>query len=218
METTHHVNSSADEDAIVERPEEGDKETNEARDEIDPCKIVSQEQRTSTTESYVCCSISGGWRGARRWRSPRSWSLLQERPEWRKQSSRDGDWGWIWRAWGWRRNNRWEKQTHKHHGIQIQIRPWVWRRSTPWDRQDRPSPELPWTILPPESSRRWHSWPPSWCFLLEVDSLRKSSLHLEKEPVVGMEEKKEPMMLQAPRAIISWLASRGFPPARRARC
>ena len=41
---------------------------------------LSQEQRTSTTESYVCCSISGGWRGARRWRSPRSWSLLQERP------------------------------------------------------------------------------------------------------------------------------------------
>ena len=40
METTHHVNSSANEDAVVERPEEGDKETNEARDEIDPCKIV----------------------------------------------------------------------------------------------------------------------------------------------------------------------------------
>ena len=39
METTHHVNSSANEDAVVERPEEGDKETNEARDEIDPCKI-----------------------------------------------------------------------------------------------------------------------------------------------------------------------------------
>ena len=55
-------------------------------------------------------------------------------------------------------------------------------------------------------------------FWLEIDPLKKSSLHLEKEPVVGMEEKKEPMMLQAPRAIISWLASRGFPPARRARC
>ena len=40
METTHHVNSSANEDAVVERPEEGDKETNKARDEIDPCKIV----------------------------------------------------------------------------------------------------------------------------------------------------------------------------------
>ena len=40
METTHHVNSSANEDAVVERPEEGDKETNEARDEIDPCKIL----------------------------------------------------------------------------------------------------------------------------------------------------------------------------------
>ena len=60
METTHHVNSSANEDAVVERPEEGDKETNKARDEIDPCKIVSQEQRTSTAKSYVCCSISGG--------------------------------------------------------------------------------------------------------------------------------------------------------------
>ena len=52
-------------------------------------------------------------------------------------------------------------------------------------------------------------------FWLEIDPLKKSSLHLEKEPVVGMEEKKEPMMLHAPRAIISWLASRGFPPARR---
>ena len=41
---------------------------------------LSQEQRTSTTESYVCCSISGGWRGARRWRSQQSWSLPQERP------------------------------------------------------------------------------------------------------------------------------------------
>ena len=51
-------------------------------------------------------------------------------------------------------------------------------------------------------------------FGLKLISYSKSS-HLEKEPVVGMEEKKEPMMLHAPRAIISWLASRGFPPARR---
>jgi hypothetical protein len=35
----------------------------------------------------------------------------------------------------------------------------------------------------------------------------------EKEPVVGIEEKKEPAKLQNPRAIISWLASTGLPPA-----
>ena len=31
--------------------------------------------------------------------------------------------------------------------------------------------------------------------------------------MVGIEEKNDPIMLQAPRAIISWLASKGFPPA-----
>ena len=36
----------------------------------------------------------------------------------------------------------------------------------------------------------------------------------EKEPVVGMDEKNEPKKLQKPRAIISWLASTGLPPAR----
>ena len=33
----------------------------------------------------------------------------------------------------------------------------------------------------------------------------------EKDPVTGMEEKKEPTKLHSPRAIISWLASMGFP-------
>ena len=36
---------------------------------------------------------------------------------------------------------------------------------------------------------------------------------LENEPVVGIEDTKEPITLQIPRAIISWLASIGFPPA-----
>jgi hypothetical protein len=31
------------------------------------------------------------------------------------------------------------------------------------------------------------------------------------EPVMGMEERKEPNMLQRPKAIISWLASSGLP-------
>ena len=35
----------------------------------------------------------------------------------------------------------------------------------------------------------------------------------EKEPVVGIELTKEPITLQTPSAIISWLASTGFPPA-----
>ena len=37
---------------------------------------------------------------------------------------------------------------------------------------------------------------------------------LENDPVVGMEEKKEPKMLQMPRATISWLASTVLPPAK----
>ena len=38
---THHVDSRADENAVVKGPEEGDEETDEPRDEIDPFKIVS---------------------------------------------------------------------------------------------------------------------------------------------------------------------------------
>ena len=53
METTHHVNSSANEDAIVERPEEGDKETNEARDEIDPCKILYLKSKELAPQSLT---------------------------------------------------------------------------------------------------------------------------------------------------------------------
>jgi hypothetical protein len=37
---------------------------------------------------------------------------------------------------------------------------------------------------------------------------------LEKDPVVGIELTKEPNILQAPSAIISWLASTGLPPAK----
>ena len=36
---------------------------------------------------------------------------------------------------------------------------------------------------------------------------------LENDPVVGIDETNEPTMLHAPNAIISWLASTGFPPA-----
>ena len=43
--------------------------------------------------------------------------------------------------------------------------------------------------------------------------MRINQIHLEKDPVVGIDEKNDPIMLQAPRAIISWLASKGFPPA-----
>ena len=69
--------------------------------------------------------------------------------------------------------------------------------------------------------------PPAWVFtpLAQLTAvlqffvfLFRSDLnqdHLENDPVVGMEEKNEPMMLQAPSAIISWLASKGFPPATR---
>ena len=35
----------------------------------------------------------------------------------------------------------------------------------------------------------------------------------EKEPVMGIELTKDPTRLQKPRAIISWLASTGLPPA-----
>ena len=45
--------------------------------------------------------------------------------------------------------------------------------------------------------------------------MRTNQIHLEKDPVVGIDEKNDPIMLQAPRAIISWLASKGFPPAVR---
>lgn len=37
---------------------------------------------------------------------------------------------------------------------------------------------------------------------------------LLNDPVVGMDWTKEPNKLQTPRAIISWLASTGFPPAK----
>ena len=46
-----------------------------------------------------------------------------------------------------------------------------------------------------------------------LDQIGFNLIYLENEPVVGMEEKKDPTMLQAPSAIISWLASKGFPPA-----
>ena len=36
----HHVNCCANEDAVVEGPEEGDKEANKARHQIDPFKIA----------------------------------------------------------------------------------------------------------------------------------------------------------------------------------
>ena len=45
--------------------------------------------------------------------------------------------------------------------------------------------------------------------------MRINQIHLENDPVVGIDEKNDPIMLQAPRAIISWLASKGFPPAVR---
>ena len=37
--------------------------------------------------------------------------------------------------------------------------------------------------------------------------------YLENDPVVGIEDTKDPIRLQIPNAIISWLASTGFPPA-----
>ena len=37
--------------------------------------------------------------------------------------------------------------------------------------------------------------------------------YLENDPVVGIEETKDPIRLQIPNAIISWLASTGFPAA-----
>ena len=37
--------------------------------------------------------------------------------------------------------------------------------------------------------------------------------YLENDPVVGIEDTKDPIKLQIPNAIISWLASTGFPPA-----
>ena len=69
--------------------------------------------------------------------------------------------------------------------------------------------------------------PPAWVFtplaqltaVLRVfmffDQIKNNQIHLENDPVVGIEEKNDPIMLQAPRAIISWLASKGFPPAAR---
>ena len=45
---THHVDSRADENAVVKGPEEGDEETDEPRDEIDPFKIVSSRSMRAT--------------------------------------------------------------------------------------------------------------------------------------------------------------------------
>ena len=71
--------------------------------------------------------------------------------------------------------------------------------------------------------------PPAWVFtplaqltaVLEfschLDQIRFSQVHLENDPVVGIDEKNDPIILQAPSAIISWLASKGFPPAARRR-
>ena len=53
MKTTHHVNSSTNEDTVVERPEESDKETNEARDEIDPCKILYLKSKELAPQSLT---------------------------------------------------------------------------------------------------------------------------------------------------------------------
>ena len=66
--------------------------------------------------------------------------------------------------------------------------------------------------------------PPAWVFtpLAQLTAVlqfffaffdQRIMVNLEKDPVVGIEEKNDPIMLQAPRAIISWLASKGFPPA-----
>ena len=38
-QVTHHVDRCANEDAVVERPEEGNEETNEPRHQINPFKI-----------------------------------------------------------------------------------------------------------------------------------------------------------------------------------
>ena len=38
--STHHVDCCADEDAVVKRPEECNKEADKARNQIDPFKIV----------------------------------------------------------------------------------------------------------------------------------------------------------------------------------
>ena len=38
-QVTHHVDCCANEDAVVERPEEGNEETNEPRHQINPFKI-----------------------------------------------------------------------------------------------------------------------------------------------------------------------------------
>ena len=177
---THHVDSRADENAVVKGPEEGDEETDEPRDEIDPFKIVSSRcNEPLSQDKFLLLLFQMGWMT---WCSTLNMTAVMmtaASTAWSKSI--------LMVVW-------FTKSFYRDLGYEGA----VLHETGKTDHDEGSCEQTPSLGLHPAGAV--HSCPVD---LGVLDQVGFNLIYLENEPVVGMEEKKDPTMLQAPSAIIS---------------